>query len=45
MATSKPAWWLTAEQKRHADAGCAHERTRQVSEHDVECIDCGWVSA
>ena len=21
---TKPAWWPTAEQKRHADAGCAH---------------------
>lgn len=24
---------------------CAHEHTRQVDEYDVECIDCGMVSA
>jgi hypothetical protein len=24
---------------------CSHERIRQVSEHDVECIDCGLVQA
>lgn len=24
---------------------CQHERTRQISEHDVECLDCGLVSA
>lgn len=22
--TKRPAWWPTAEQKRHADAACAH---------------------
>jgi hypothetical protein len=24
---------------------CDHERLRQISEHDVECIDCGLVQA
>ena len=24
MSTKRPPWWPTAEQKRHADAGCAH---------------------
>lgn len=27
------------------DDVCAHEHTRQVSEHDVECMDCGMVGA
>jgi hypothetical protein len=22
--SDRPAWWPTAEQKRHADAGCRH---------------------
>jgi len=26
-------------------AYCEHEHVRQVSEHDVECLDCGVVSA
>ena len=24
---------------------CTHEHVRQISEHDVECTDCGLVSA
>lgn len=24
MTKNQPAWWPTPEQKRHADAGCAH---------------------
>lgn len=24
MTETRPAWWPTAENKRHADAGCAH---------------------
>lgn len=24
MSGNRPAWWPTAEQKRHAGAGCAH---------------------
>lgn len=26
-------------------AVCTHEYVRQISEHDVECTDCGLVSA
>ena len=24
---------------------CDHQSTRQIDEHDVECLDCGAVSA
>jgi len=30
----KPAWWPTAEQKLHADAGCAHPDLCRVEQQE-----------
>jgi hypothetical protein len=27
------------------ETNCEHENTRQIDEHDVECLDCGVMSA
>jgi hypothetical protein len=50
----RDCWWtpqtvaaarILAEPEPPERQSCAHTRTRQVSEHDVECLDCGQVSA
>jgi hypothetical protein len=28
-----------------ADDTCTHEHVRQIDEYDVECLDCGLISA
>lgn len=32
-------------ESEHTVDTCTHEHVRQISEHDVECLDCGLVSA
>lgn len=29
----------------NTSTACEHEHIRQIDEHDVECLDCGEVSA
>ena len=38
-----PGAWIRAAIERMT--ACSHERVRQIDEHDVECLDCGTVSA
>lgn len=33
------------EESEREPEGCAHESVRQVDEHDVQCLECGLVSA